>query len=123
MTDEETTGVLLMAYGTPKTLDDVEPYYTHIRRGRTPSTELVEELRERYRLVGGSTPLYEISEDTRAHLETELNRGPGRWRVILGMKHWHPYIEQAVGDLVGEGIAGAVGLVLAPHFSRRSIAE
>ena len=58
-------GVLLMAYGSPDTPDDIEPYYTHIRHGRTPSAELVEELRERYRLVGGSTPLSDISEATR----------------------------------------------------------
>lgn len=123
MTEPEVAGVLLMAYGSPDTLDDVEAYYTDIRGGRPPSPELVEELRERYRLVGGRTPLLEISEATRAALEERLNAaGRGRFRAFLGMKHWHPYIEQAVSEMQAEGIERAVGLVLAPHYSRMSIA-
>ena len=122
MTSDAAIGVLLMAYGTPGTLDDVEPYYTHIRGGRTPSPGLVENLRERYRLVGGSTPLYAISEATRAALEDRLNaEGPEKFRVILGMKHWHPFIAEAVERMAGEGIEKAVGLVLAPHYSRMSV--
>jgi ferrochelatase len=122
MTDSNSIGVLLMAYGTPNTLDDVESYYTHIRRGRPPTPELVQELKERYRLVGGSTPLYVISQETRRSLEKRLNApNKNRFRVILGMKHWHPFIEEAVRGMADEGITTAVGLVLAPHFSRMSI--
>jgi protoporphyrin/coproporphyrin ferrochelatase len=112
-----------MAYGSPDTLADVEPYYTHIRGGRPPAPELVEELRQRYRLVGGTTPLLEISRATRAGLEDTLNAGEGpRFRVFLGMKHWHPYIKEAVGQMHDAGYRRAVGLVLAPHFSTMSIA-
>ncbi|HEX8919649.1 MAG TPA: ferrochelatase [Chloroflexota bacterium] len=123
MTESKTLGVLLMAYGTPDTLENVEPYYTHIRRGRTPAPELVEELRERYRLVGGTTPLLRITEETRKGLERQLNQhGDRRFRVFLGMKHWHPYIEQAVREMDKAGVQRAVGLVLAPHYSRMSVA-
>ena len=124
MSDNQTIGVLLMAYGSPDTPDDIEPYYTHIRHGRAPSAELLEELRARYRLVGGRTPLSDISEATRALLEQRLNaESTNRYRVILGMKHWHPYIEQAVAEMAHEGIRHAVGLILAPHYSSRSVAE
>lgn len=123
MTGNDTIGVLLMAYGTPDTLDHVEPYYTHIRRGRTPTPELVRELRERYEVVGGTTPLLEITEATRQKLEVRLNRdATSPFRVILGMKHWHPYIESAVEQVRDQGIRRAVGLVLAPHYSSMSIA-
>ena len=124
MNDNQTIGVLLMAYGSPDTPEDIEPYYTHIRHGRAPSAELLEELQERYRLVGGRTPLSDISEATRARLEKRLNdESENLYRVILGMKHWHPYIEQAVHQLASEGIQRAVGLILAPHYSSRSVAE
>ena len=116
-------GVLLMAYGTPDTLEHVEAYYMHIRGGRTPSPQLVEDLRKRYELVGGTTPLLQISEATREALERWLNAdGAFRYEVILGMKHWHPYIEQGVQQMARLGIKRAVGLVLAPHYSRMSIA-
>ncbi len=123
MSQSDVMGVLLMAYGTPDKPEDIEPYYTHIRRGRKPPPELLEELRERYRLVGGRTPLSDISAVVRVGLQERLNAdGAGTYRVMLGMKHWHPYIEQAVGELAAEGIRRAVGLVLAPHFSSMSIA-
>src|SRR5947209_4514541 len=119
----EVMGVLLMAYGSPDSLEDVEAYYTHIRGGRKPSPELVEELRERYRRVGGRTPLSHISEATRTALQAELNSGSEEtYEVFLGMKHWHPYIEQAVREMSEAGVERAVGLVLAPHYSRMSIA-
>lgn len=123
MTQPDVTGVLLMAYGTPDSLDAVEPYYTHIRHGRKPAPELVEDLKQRYQLVGGQTPLLEITEATRQGLEEHLNLdGDRRYRVILGMKHWHPFIEEGVRAMADEGIERAVGLVLAPHYSRMSIA-
>jgi ferrochelatase len=119
---EPPTGVLLMAYGTPDAPEDIEPYYTHIRGGRPPTPELLADLRERYRLVGGRTPLSDISEATRRALEERLNRD-GSFRVYLGMKHWRPWIKDAVARMAGDGIDHAVGLVLAPHYSTMSIAQ
>jgi protoporphyrin/coproporphyrin ferrochelatase len=124
MNGDQTIGVLLMAYGSPDTPEDIEPYYTHIRHGRVPPPGLLEELQERYRLVGGRTPLSDISEATRAELERRLNaESSNSYRVILGMKHWHPYIERAVRQMADESIRHAVGLILAPHYSTRSVAE
>jgi len=109
-----------MAYGTPRNLDEVEPYYTDIRRGRKPSPEQLEELLERYRRVGGGTPLLEISQKQAAALGRALGDS---YRVLLGMKHWHPYIREAVTEMKEAGIRRAVGVVLAPHYSRGSIGE
>jgi len=97
-----TRAVLLMAYGTPETPDDVAPYYTHIRGGRAPSEESVTRLRERYEIVGGRTPLLEITNKVRDALEKELNtrrHGEG-YRVYVGMKHWHPFIGDVVPGIV-----------------------
>jgi ferrochelatase len=109
-----------MAYGTPDSLDDVEPYYTHIRGGRAPTPELLAELKDRYRLVGGRTPLSEISEATRKALEERLGDS---FRVYLGMKHWRPWIKDAVAQMAAGGIGRAIGLVLAPHYSTMSVAQ
>ena len=117
-------GVLLMAYGTPRNLDEVEPYYRDIRGGRSPSPEAVEELKERYRRVGGKTPLLEITQDVARLLEEKLNReaGSSTWRTYIGMKHWHPYIAETIDEIVSDGVDELVGLPLAPHYSRMSIA-
>ena len=115
-------GVLLMAYGTPEHLSDVEPYYRDILGGREPGPEAVATLTERYRAVGGRTPLLEITRSIADLLEQRLNRGGGdaSWRVYVGMKHWHPYIAEAVESIVADGVDELVALPLAPHYSRMS---
>jgi ferrochelatase len=120
---EAPVGVLLMAYGTPDTPDQVEPYFTHIRGGRPPSAESVARLRERYELVGGRTPLLDITNDLREALERELNAaaiGPA-YRVYVGMKHWRPFIGDVVPRIAADGIGELIAVALAPHYSRISI--
>src|SRR3954449_2235907 len=109
--------VVLMAYGSPATADDVRPYLEDIRRGRPVSDEAVAELAERYRRIGGRSPLDEITEAQRAALERELGLP-----VFVGMKHWRPRIAEAVEAALEGGAETLVGLVLAPHYSRLSIA-
>lgn len=116
-------GVLLMAYGTPRNLDEVEPYYRDILRGREPRPEAVAELTERYRRVGGKTPLLEITHKTADLLGERLSEGDDSWRTYVGMKHWHPYIAETVEQIATDGVEELVAVVLAPHYSRGSIAE
>ena len=117
-------GVIVMAYGTPASPDDVEAYYTHIRRGRPPSAEQLADLRRRYDAIGGVSPLARRTEEQRAALAAALDRlEPERYRVLLGQKHAAPFIEDAVADLAAGGVERTVGLVLAPHHARASVGE
>jgi ferrochelatase len=117
-----TTAILLLAYGSPESPDQVEPYFRHIRGGRAPSPEAVEHLRHRYELVGGRTPLLAITTDTAVALQAALDqRAPGTYRTYIGMKHWHPYIADVVPRIAGDGMQRIIALVLAPHYSRMSI--
>jgi len=120
--DMPPVGILLMAYGTPNSPDEIEPYYTDVRGGRPPTPQLLEELQERYRLVGGRTPLLESSRAQAAGLQAALDAdAPGRYRVYLGMKHWHPYIAAAVREMAADGVREALAVALAPHYSQMSI--
>jgi ferrochelatase len=120
-------GVLLMTYGSPRTPDEVEGYFTDIRGGRPPSPEAVDELSARYARIGGS-PLPQITVRQAQALESRLSAdpgGPASWegpvRVFVGMKHWHPFIAEAVDEVVDAGVDTLVGIALAPHYSRMSI--
>ena len=122
MSENIPTGVLLMAYGTPATLDDVAPYYTHIRGGRPPAPEALENLRERYRKVGGRTPLLELTQSVADQLQARLDAAtPGGYRVYVGMKHWHPFIGEVVPRIAADGVREVIGVALAPHYSRYSL--
>ncbi len=111
--------VVLMAYGSPDRLEDVPAYYADIRGGRPIRPELLENLVERYRRLGieDANPLNAITEETRAALERELGVP-----VFTGMKHWQPRIAAATEAALATGASTIVGLVLAPHYSRGSIA-
>ncbi len=122
MSENTPTGILLMAYGTPATLDDVEPYYTHIRGGRPPTPAALENLCERYRKVGGRTPLLDLTTSVADQLQARLDAAaPGGYRVYVGMKHWHPFIGEVVPGIVVDGVREVIGVALAPHYSRYSL--
>jgi ferrochelatase len=109
-----------MAYGSPNRLEDVEPYFTDIRGGRTPSREAVEELTSRYRRVGVPTPLLAVSMELSRELERRLNLNPPDdeiYTVHLGMKHWTPRIAAAVEEVLESGADRMIAIVLAPHYS------
>lgn len=115
-----TTGVLVMAYGTPASPDDVEAYYTHIRRGRPPSPEQLDDLRRRYEAIGGLSPMLERTRAQVAALQAVLG---GDYRVVLGQKHAAPFIEDGRADLLGLGVDRIIGLVLTPHYSAMSVGQ
>jgi protoporphyrin/coproporphyrin ferrochelatase len=105
-----------MAYGSPTRPEEVSAYFADIRGGRPVSPEAVAELVERYRRIGGSSPLNEITERQRAALEAALGIP-----VYVGMKHWTPRIGEAAERALAAGAERVVGLVLAPHYSHISI--
>ncbi|WP_085169861.1 ferrochelatase [Paenibacillus barengoltzii] len=119
-------GVLVMSYGTPQSMDQVEAYYTHIRRGHPPTAEQLQELVSRYEaIVGGVFPLRANTDKQVAALQESLNRMSANLDVEFvcyqGLKHAHPFIEDGVEQMAKDGIREAIGIVLAPHYSVMSI--
>ncbi|MCF3942041.1 ferrochelatase [Oceanobacillus alkalisoli] len=116
-------GLLVMAYGTPTKEEDIEPYYTHIRHGRKPEPEALQDLKERYEAIGGVSPLAKITEDQANGLCAKLNevQDEVEYKVYIGLKHITPFIEEAIDQMAEDGIKEAVSIVLAPHYSTFSI--
>jgi len=114
-----------MAYGTPRSLDDVEEYYTHIRGmyrgGGKPSQEEVSKLTERYRRIGGTSPLIEITENQKKKLQAKLESVGSSTVVYSAMKHSPPFIADVVEQASRDGIDELFGLALAPHYSSISV--
>jgi ferrochelatase len=113
-----------MAYGTPRTPEEILPYYTDIRRGRPPTDEQLADLTARYAALGGTSPLAQRTDAQRDALQAALDGiAPGEYVVSLGLKHASPMIEAAVETVAESGLARVVGLVLAPHYSSYSIGQ
>ena len=114
-------GLLVMAYGGPNNIDEVEPYLLDVRGYRPTAPEIIHEVRERYREIGGRSPILEQTQEQATALETALNTDGQEFKVFVGMRHWHPYIKDTLAEMQAQGIECAVGLVMAPHRSRMSI--
>jgi ferrochelatase len=109
-------GVLIMTYGGPASLDEVPGYLADIRSGRTTPRRVVEEICNNYRQIGGKSPLLEITSRQVAAIQAHFD--PAQVRLYLGMRHWSPWIEDTVRQMLADGIQRAIGLVIAPHFSQ-----
>lgn len=120
---KQVRGLLVMAYGTPYKEEDIERYYTHIRHGRKPSQEHIDDLTARYRAIGGISPLAKMTVAQAEALGARLNEVQDEieYKVFIGLKHIEPFVEDAVEAMVKEGITEAVSIVLAPHFSTFSV--
>ena len=122
--DGPTHGLLVMAYGTPRSTADIESFYTHIRRCRAPEPQQLAELTARYEALGGTS---QLAANTAAQVEALRSSmdsdEPGSWVVALGQKHAAPFIEDATAELLASGVSTVVGVVLAPHYSGASVGE
>ena len=119
-----TVGVLVMAYGTPAGPDEVEAYYTHIRRGRPPTEEQLADLVRRYDALGGTSPMAERTRAQVRAIDDALQQiRPDGFVTALGQKHAAPFVEDGVAELAAAGVDRIVGVVLAPHYSAGSVAQ
>lgn len=113
--------LLVMHYGTPASLDEVLPYYTHIRHGHPPSEEALLDLVERYKAIGGPSLLAHISERQAELIQAGLRKRGIDASLYVGAKHTHPFIEEAIEQMAKDGIEEAVAVVLAPQYSTFSV--
>ena len=112
------TGVLLMAHGTPSSLDEMPEYLRLVRGGRPPSDELVAEMRDNYAAIGGRSPLTDITEAQAAALRARLGAD---MPVVVGMRNWRPFISDALAALAAAGVTRVIGIPMAPQFSTLSV--
>src|SRR5512143_2782885 len=112
--------LLLLAFGGPGSLDEVEPFLTRLFRGRKPSPEQLERIKERYRLIGGSSPLPEITFKQAEALENSLQAKGYPLKSYVGMRYGHPLIEETLRKIVQDGIREVIALPIAPFRSRAS---
>jgi ferrochelatase len=109
---------MLLTYGTPRSLEEVEAYYTHIRGGQRPSDAQLADLVGRYRAIGGSSPLIQITESQRTKLQARLEQEGSSTRVYCGMKHSPPFIAEIVKQASQEGVEELLSIPLTPHYSK-----
>jgi len=114
-------GVLLMAYGGPGGLDDVAPYLADVTGGRPLPAARIEEIRERYRLIGGKSPILDLSKAQAGALAERLSADGYPAPVFVGMRHWHPFIRETVREMMAYPLRRVIAVCLAPQYSSMSV--
>lgn len=112
--------LLLLAFGGPRSLDEVEPFLTRLFRGRRPSPEQLDRIKERYRLIGGSSPLPDITWKQAKALESKLNQQGQSFKAYVGMRYGHPLIEETLREIHRDDIREVIAIPMAPFRSRAS---
>ena len=116
----DATAVLLLAFGGPESLDSVEPFLRSVLSRRPLTEEKVQKAKERYKTIGGKSPLLDITKRQARALQSELSRVYDDLRVYIGMRHWHPYINDTLQEMSRDGINKAVAVSMAPQNSKAS---
>jgi len=109
-------GILLLAHGGPSSLEDIPAFLERVRGGRPCSEQLLEAVRAKYRFIGGASPLPDITDRAARKLEEACGLP-----VYVGMLHWHPLLEDAIPQMVMDGVSKVFAICLVPHFSECSI--
>ena len=112
--------LLLLAFGGPRSLDEVEFLLTRLFQGRKPSAEQIESVKEHYRLIGGVSPLLKITQEQAKGLEEELKKRGYLFKSYVGMRYGHPLIEETLKEVLQDGIMEIIVLPMAPFQSRAS---
>ncbi len=115
---QKKTAVILLAYGGPESLDDIPEYLLDIRGGRHTPQHLIDEITERYKLIGSRSPLLEITQNAAIKLQQQIGLP-----VYVGMRHWPPFIKDVVAQMSSDGIEHMVAICMAPHYSMLSIGK
>jgi ferrochelatase len=120
MTPSAPKGLLVLAFGGADSIEGVEPFIRNVLKGRPVPDAAIEAAKERYRLIGGSSPLLDITLGQASSIETILNgrgKGPGPYKAYVGMRHWRPYIKDAVRAMADDGVKEAASVVMSPFTS------
>lgn len=120
MSGKPIKGILLMAFGGADSLESVEPFVKNVLKGRAASPETIAKAKERYKLIGGSSPLLSITEAQGKAVADRLNEDPEssyHYKPFVGMRYWHPYIAETVEKMKAEGVNEAIGVVMSPFLS------
>src|SRR5579872_3286500 len=109
-------GILLLAHGAPERVEDVESYLDYVRGGRPGSAQVIEEVRHRYKEIGGSSPLLMWTRRQAEALAAQLGIP-----VFFGMRNWHPFIAEVMPQVKEAGIERLAAICLAPQYSELSV--
>lgn len=108
-------GVLLLGFGAPEALEDVAPFLRNVCAGRTVSAELIQEVQARYRLIGGRSPLLEITRRQARALEYGLACTGKAVPVYVAMRYWRPFVPDILSQMEEEGVRDALCVIMSPY--------
>lgn len=120
MSKKKKKAIILLAFGGADSIESVGPFLGNIIKNRRVTPELVRKVEERYKLIGGKSPLLDITTEQAQAIKKHLADKGFEYEAYVGMRYWHPYIKDTLAQMKADGIEEAVGVIMAPFTSRVS---
>ena len=114
MDSGDSRGILLMAYGSPESNEEVMEYLRGIYHGRAVPQYAVEENRRKYALFGGRSPSNAIIDSI---VRKVGEAAPPGIPVVLGNKHWRPWLHESLKYLISRGVSRITAVPIFPFLS------
>jgi ferrochelatase len=112
--------IVMIAYGGPEKTEDIRPFLSKVSSGRPIPPERLEEVAHHYELIGGKSPLSEITFRQAKALEARLKLNGYSLPVYVGMRNWHPFLSDTIIKMSKEGVKKALVIIMAAHQSDAS---
>jgi ferrochelatase len=120
---EPADAVLVIAFGGPTRPEEIRPFLANVLRGRPVPPERLEDVVHHYELIGGRSPLNDLTFKQARALESALQVSRPPLPVYVGMRNWEPYLADTLARMADDGVRRAVGLILSPHATEASRAR
>jgi ferrochelatase len=107
--------ILMIAYGGPEKPEDIRPFLERVASGRPIPPERLEEVAHHYELIGGRSPINELTFRQAKGLEELLKKRGRELRVYVGMRNWHPFLSDTIREMNANGVRRTIGIIMAAH--------
>jgi ferrochelatase len=117
---EKFDAILIIAFGGPEKTEDIRPFLANVTRGRPIPKERIDEVAHHYELIGGRSPINELTFKQARGLELALKGRGSALPIFVGMRNWHPFLAKAVNEMSRANVRRAIGVIMAAHESEAS---
>lgn len=104
--------VLLIAFGGPEKPEDIRPFLEIVTTGRRIPADRIDEVAHHYELIGGRSPLNELTLRQADGLRRALRRSGVTTPVYVGLRNWHPFLRETLAEMGARGHRRALGIIL-----------
>jgi ferrochelatase len=110
-----TDAILVVGFGGPRSSGEIRPFLADVLRGRPVPPDKIDEVAHHYEVIGGRSPIIELTEAQVAGMTERLRRDGVDLPVKLAHRHAAPRLKEVLAELADAGAQKIVGLAMSAY--------